>query len=170
MDSTYICPSSTKHWVQNRTKFSVGRVDLIRFLEFETMKKLFATILFSAAILLVANLASAVPLFGSLSPVSTATTNSTTFMTNTAAVYVPQVTVSNNGLAITNAYTGAFRFSIDNGSTWFTNNSPIFTPTATNAASYTIAAQVIQIPIQVQLLATTNAANTTAIQLGATSP
>jgi hypothetical protein len=155
---------------QNHTKFSAGRVDFNPFLDFVIMKKFFATILFSAAILLVANFASAVPLFGSLSTITTATTNSATFLTNTAAVYMPQVTISNNGLAITNAYTGAFRFSIDNGSTWFTNNSPIFTPTSTNAASYTIAGQVIQIPILIQLSATTNAANTTTIQLGATSP
>lgn len=131
------------------------------------MKKL---ILLTSILALATSMASAIPLFGSLSAITTAATNSATFMTNTALVYLPQVTISNNGLAITNAYTGAFRFSIDNGTTWFTNNSPIFTPTSTNAASYTIASQVVSIPIQVQLLATTNAANTLALQLGATSP
>jgi hypothetical protein len=80
------------------------------------------------------------------------------------------MTVSNNGLAITNAYSGFFRFSIDNGTTWFTNNSPVFIPTATNAAAYVINAQTIQVPIQVEMTAITNAANTSTIQIGVTSP
>ena len=135
------------------------------------MKKLLKSVLFSVAILLVANFASAAPLIGSLSTITTATTNSASFATNTASIYLPQVTISNNGLAFTNSYIGAFRFSIDNGTTWFTNNSPVFIPTATNAASYTISAQVVQIPIQIQLLATTNViSGQTTIQLGATSP
>lgn len=109
-------------------------------------------------------------ILGSLTTVVTAQTNTATFVTNTAYVSIPQVTVSNGGLDITNAYTGFFRFSIDNGTTWFTNNSPVFIPTATNAASYTITAQTVQIPIQVQMLAITNAADTHQVQLGVSTP
>ena len=134
------------------------------------MKKLFIAMLLAVGLLCFVGVGIASPLLGSLSPITTAFTNSATFTTNTAALYLPQVTLSNNGLAITNAYTGAFRFSIDNGTTWFTNNSPLFIPTVTNAASYTIAAQVVSVPIQVQLIATTNTANTSVIQIGATTP
>ena len=109
-------------------------------------------------------------LIGSLSPITTALTNSATFQTNTAYLSVPQISVSNNGLAITNAYTGSFRFSIDGGTTFFTNNSPQFNPASTNAGTYAINAQTIQIPIMVQMIATTNAANTSTIQIGVTSP
>ena len=109
-------------------------------------------------------------LIGSLSPITTAQTNSTTFQTNTAYVSIPQISVSNNGLAITNAYIGSFRFSIDGGTTWFTNSSPQFNPAATNAGTTIITAQTVQIPIQIQMVAITNSANTSTIQIGVSSP
>jgi hypothetical protein len=132
------------------------------------MKKLLS-LLVLAAVLAGVNSPAAI-LIGSLSTITTAQTNSTTILTNTSYVSIPQVTVSNNVLAITNAYSGLFRFSIDNGTTWFTNNSPVFIPTATNAASYTVYAQTVQIPIQIQLVAITNTANTSTIQIGVTTP
>ena len=72
------------------------------------MKKLFLSLLLLAAFAITSN---AGVIFGSLSPILTAQTNSAVFMTNTAYVIVPAIQVSNNGLAITNAYTGFFRFS-----------------------------------------------------------
>jgi hypothetical protein len=132
------------------------------------MKKLFT---FLALMAFLSGIESrAAILIGSLSPITTATTNSPTFATNTAYVSLPQISVSNNGLAISNAYNGSFRFSIDNGTTWFTNNSPQFNPATTNAGVTVILAQTVQIPIQVQMLATTNTANTSTIQIGVTSP
>ena len=111
-------------------------------------------------------------LIGTLSPIVTSQTNTPTFQTNTAYVSLPQITVSNGAMAISNAYTGSFRFSIDNGTTWFTNNSAQFQPTTNAAASYVIAAQTVQIPIQVQMTAITNVtgANNVQITLGVTSP
>ena len=132
------------------------------------MKKLFAFL--ALAVFLAGIDARAAILIGSLSPITTLTTNSTTFQTNTAYVSIPQITVSNNGLSITNAYNGSFRFSIDNGNTWFTNNSPQFNPATTNAGVTVITAQTVQIPIAVQMLATTNTANTSTISIGVTSP
>ena len=132
------------------------------------MKKLFAFL--ALAVFLAGIDARAAILIGSLSPITTLTTNSTTFQTNTAYVNIPQITVSNNGLSITNAYNGSFRFSIDNGNTWFTNNSPQFNPATTNAGVTVITAQTVQIPIAVQMLATTNTANTSTISIGVTSP
>jgi len=136
------------------------------------MKKLllFLALAVFLAVFLAAFPARATILIGGLSPITTAQTNSATILTNTAYVSVPQVSVSNNGLAITNAYWGCFRFSIDNGSTWFTNNSPIFNPAVTNAGTTVIFAQTIQVPIQVQMLAITNTANTSQIQIGVSTP
>lgn len=133
------------------------------------MKRLFPFLILALFVFGAAKSTAAI-LIGSMSTITTAQTNSAVIQTNTAYISIPQVTVSNNGLAITNAYSGYFRFSIDGGTTYFTNNSPVFIPTATNAASYTITAQTIQIPIQIQLLAITNTANTSTIQIGASSP
>lgn len=131
------------------------------------MKKLIFSLI--TLLLLTASAVKAGILIGSLSAVTTAQTNSATFQTNTAYVSLPQITVSNNGLAITNAYTGYFRWSFDN-TTFYTNSSPVFVPTTTNAGSATIAAQSVAVPIYIQMVAITNAANTSAIQLGVTSP
>ena len=108
-------------------------------------------------------------LIGSLSPVTTSTTNTPTFLTGAAYLTLPQITVSNNGLSMTNAYNGSFRWSFD-GVNWFTNASPQFNPSSTNAGSTTILAQTVTVPIQVQMMATTNSANTSSIQLGVTTP
>jgi hypothetical protein len=108
-------------------------------------------------------------LIGSQSTITTATTNSATFITNTVNVNLPQVFVANNGLSITNAYYGFFRWSFDN-TTFYTNTSPVFIPTVTNAASYTIQAQTVAVPVYIQLLAVTNTANTSVITIGATTP
>ncbi len=108
-------------------------------------------------------------LIGTLSPITTASTNSSTFVTNTAILVLPNIYLANNGLAITNAYTGFFRWSFDN-TTFYTNGSPAFIPTATNAASYVISAQAISVPIYIQLLAVTNTANTVTINIGASTP
>ena len=132
------------------------------------MKKLFTFL--ALAVFLAGIDARASILIGSLSPITTLTTNSTAFQTNTAYVNIPQITVSNNGLSITNAYNGSFRFSIDNGNTWFTNNSPQFNPATTNAGVTVITAQTVQIPIAIQMLATTNTANTSTISIGVTTP
>jgi hypothetical protein len=134
--------------------------------------KRFFTFLILALVVFGAVESRAAILLGGLTTVVTAQTNTTTFQTNTAYLSIPQVTVSNGGLSTNTAYSGFFRFSIDNGTTWFTNNSPNFTPTSTNSASYPIAAQTIQVPIQVQMLAITNVSpnNNLPIQLGITSP
>lgn len=132
------------------------------------MKKLFTFLVLSA--FLVGFESRAAILIGSLSTITTAQTNTPTFQTNTAYLSIPQISVSNNGLAITNAYVGSFRFSIDNGTTWFTNSSPQFYPAVTNAGTAVIYAQTVQIPIQIQMVAITNTANTTTIQIGVTSP
>jgi len=132
------------------------------------MKKLFAFLVLAA--FLAGFEAQSAILIGSLSPIVTLQTNTSAFLTNTAYIAVPQFSVSNNGLVITNAYTGSFRFSVDNGTTWFTNNSPQFNPAVTNAGTTVINAQTIQVPVQIQLTAITNAANTSTIQIGVTSP
>jgi hypothetical protein len=90
-------------------------------------------------------------------------------LTGAAYLTLPQITVSNNGLSMTNAYNGSFRWSFD-GVNWFTNASPQFNPSSTNAGSTTILAQTVTVPIQVQMMATTNSANTSSIQLGVTTP
>lgn len=133
------------------------------------MRKLFSFLILIAVVLGAAEARAGI-LIGSLSPITTAQTNTPTFQTNTAYLSVPQISVSNNGLAISNAYTGSFRFSIDNGATWFTNNSPQFNPAVTNAGTIIINAQTIPVPIQVQMVAITNTANTSTIQIGVTSP
>ena len=111
-------------------------------------------------------------LFGgmTLTTVVTATTNSPAFYTNTGYVYLPQVTITNNALSITNAYYGYFRFSIDGGNTYFTNNSPVYIPQTTAATNVVILPQAAPIPVIVEMYAVTNTANTGAIQIGATSP
>ena len=123
-----------------------------------------------AGILLVADCASrAAILLGNLSPVTTAQTNTSTFVTATANINLPQVTVSNNALSATNSYSGYFRWSFD-GVNFYTNSSPTFNPATNAAGSSTISPQTISVPIYVQMLAITNTANTSAIQLGVTSP
>jgi len=134
------------------------------------MKKIiaiFALLLVCAAVSL-----RAAYLFGgmTLSTVVTASTNSPTFYTNTGYVYLPQVTITNGPLSITNAYYGYFRFSIDGGVTFFTNNSPVYIPQTTAATNVVITPQAAPIPVIVQMFAVTNTANTGAIQIGATSP
>ena len=109
-------------------------------------------------------------LIGSMSTITTAVTNSPPIQTNTAYLSLPQISVSNNGLSMTNAYNGSFRWSIDNGTTWFTNASPQFNPAVTNAGTTVIASQTVALPIIVEMQATTNVANTTTIQMGVTSP
>lgn len=134
--------------------------------------KRFFSFLILALVVLGGMKATAAPLLTSYVTVVTAQTNTITFLTNTAYISIPQVSVSNLGLGTNTAYSGYFRFSIDYGATWFTNNSPTFTPTSTNAATYVINAQTIQVPIQVQMLAVTNVTpnNTLPIQLGISSP
>lgn len=126
-------------------------------------------ILLLALICLAWQAASAAILIGSLSPITTAQTNSTTFQTNTAYINLPQVSVSNNQLAITNAYTGYFRWSLD-GTTFYTNNSPAFVPSTTNAGTAVISPQTVSVPIYIQMVAITNTANTSTIQLGVSTP
>ena len=111
-------------------------------------------------------------LFGgvSLTTITTAQTNSPAFYTNSGYIFAPQVTITNAALSISNAYIGLFRFSIDNGTTWFTNSSPVFIPTNTAAMTYVIQPQTFQFPVIEQMLAITNTANTAAISLSATSP
>lgn len=132
------------------------------------MKKLFTFLVLAA--FLAGFEARAAILIGSLSTIVTAQTNTSTFLTNTAYVSVPQISVSNNGLALTNSYTGSFRFSIDNGATFYTNNSPQFNPAVTNAGTTIITGQTIPVPILIQMVAITNTANTTTIQIGVTTP
>ena len=110
-------------------------------------------------------------LFGgfTLTTINTAQTNSASFYTNTGYIYLPRVTITKNTLAISNAYQGYFRWSFD-GVTFYTNNSPIFIPTNTAAATYVVPQQSVALPIIVQMLAITNIANTGSIQVGATSP
>ena len=133
------------------------------------MKKL---ILATAVLLAVSMPALAGFLYGgvSLITVTTAQTNSPTFYTNTGYVYAPGITITNNTLSATNSYCGLFRFSIDNGTTWFTNNSPVFIPTNTAAAQYSIPSQSFQFPVLEQMLVITNTANTLPIQINATTP
>ena len=132
--------------------------------------KRFLTSLVLAAALLVGLESRATILIGSLSAITTAVTNSPPIQTNTAYLSLPQISVSNNGLAITNAYTGSFRWSIDNGTTWFTNSSPQFNPAVTNAGTTVIYPQTVALPIIVEMQATTNVANTSTIQIGVTTP
>jgi hypothetical protein len=135
------------------------------------MKKLS---LFSAILVFTLALFSAPPakagfLIGNLSPVTTATTNSPTFLTNTAYIPLPQITVYNNALSTNTAYSGYFRWSFDNV-TFYTNASPTFTPSTTNAGQASIAQQGVQVPIYIQVGAITNSASTSAIQLGISTP
>lgn len=132
------------------------------------MKRLFAAIILASLVLSIVPARAGI-LIGSLSPITTPSTNTASFQTNTAFVTLPQFTVSNNGLSISNAYTGAFRWSFDNV-TFYTNASPQFNPSTTNAGSVTIAPQTVQVPIYVQMIATTNTANTSTIQIGVSSP
>ncbi len=133
------------------------------------MKKLILT---CAVLLAVSIPAMAGFLFGgvSLLTVVTAQTNGPTFYTNSGYIYAPQITVTNATLSATNSYVGVFRFSVDNGTTWFTNSSPAFYPTNTVGQTYVIQAQSIQYPVLEQLLVITNTANTIPIQINATSP
>ena len=119
-----------------------------------------------------ASIARAGYLFGgmTLSPIITAQSNTPCFYTNSGYLYLPGLTITNTTLSMTGAYAGVFQFSID-GANWYTNGSPIFIPTNTAApAQYIIAAQSAPVPVLVRMLAITNAANTSAISIGATSP
>lgn len=147
-------------------------VDCPRILNFKNSMRLnkWSILPVALALLIVALIpANGGILIGSLSTVTTAQTNSATFQTNTAQINLPQVSVSNNNLAITNAYSGYFRWSFD-GVTFYTNASPVFIPSTTNAGTATIPQQTITVPIMVQMVAITNTANTSTIQLGVTSP
>lgn len=110
-------------------------------------------------------------LLGSLSTITTATTNSPTFQTNTVQIPLPTIYVSNGNLTSTNSYTGSFRWSFDNV-TFYTNSSPQFNPASTNAGTTTIGAQTASVTIYIQMQAQTNAApsNTGTITIGATTP
>jgi len=131
--------------------------------------KLFAISLFAACL---AASASAGVLIGgfALTTIITQQTNSPSFATNTAYVYIPQITVTNDVLSIPGAFTGMFRFSLDGGNTFFTNSSPVWTNTYTSATNTVFPAQSAAVPIIIQMLAITNVANTAAIKLGVTSP
>src|ERR1017187_1880216 len=88
-----------------------------------------------------------------LTTITTAQSNTVPVFTNTAYFYIPQiVTITNNTLSISNAYIGMFRYSPDNGTTWFTNNCPVFIPTNAAAMTYTIGAQQFQVPMVMELL------------------
>lgn len=102
--------------------------------------------------------------------ITTSQTNSPSFSTNVAYAYIPQVTVTNASISATNSYYGVFRFSLDGGITFFTNNSPVFTPTNLTASQYVIPAQSASIPIVIQFLFVTNTVNTGIIGVGLTSP
>ncbi len=132
------------------------------------MKNFFTTLIFLA---LVCG-ARAGYLFGgvSLTTITTAQSNSPSFYTNSGYIYAPQVTVTNANLSASNSYSGLLRFSIDGGSTWFTNNSPVFIPTNSAGQTYVIQAQSFQFPVIEQMLVITNTANTGLIQINATSP
>lgn len=106
-------------------------------------------------------------IIGSLTTVTTAQTNSPTFMTNQALINMPVVYVSSI-VTTSNSYTGCFRWSFDNV-TFYTNASPVFYPTVTNG-TVTINPQVISVPVYVQMLAITNAGQIGAMQIGAFTP
>ena len=108
-------------------------------------------------------------LLGSLTTVTTSQTNSATFVTNTAVITLPTIYVSNGNVSATNSYTGYFRWSLDNV-TFYTNGSPAFSPSATNAATYTISGQSVSVPVYVQMLAVTNVSQVGTIQIGAFTP
>lgn len=133
------------------------------------MRKIAILISFCVCFVFAAN---AGQLFGSfqLTTLTTAQSNSPPFYTNLASVFIPSCSVTNVALSISNAYIGVYRFSLDGGSTYFTNGSPVFIPTNTAAATYAIPGQFVQIPIIIEMLAITNTANTGTIQLGVTSP
>lgn len=137
------------------------------------MRKLFKTHFILSflilALVLFYQMSRAAILIGSMSSVTTPTTNSLTFVTNNAIITLPQISVANNGLAISNAYNGSFRWSFDN-TTFFTNGSPQFNPNNTNAGTTIISAQTVSVPVYIQVLATTNSANTNPLQLGVSSP
>ena len=139
---------------------------------FITMKKLFCFSVFAALLLGVFALmpsAHAGILIGSLSTITTAQTNSPTFQTNTALITLPAIYVSNGNISNTNSYTGYFRWSVDNVN-FYTNGSPAFSPTVTNASTYTIGAQTVSVPVYVQMLAITNASQSGTIQIGVVTP
>ena len=132
---------------------------------------LFLTLLCHAAAISISN---AGILIGSGTAIITPTTNSSTFLTNTVQISLPQITVYNSGLQATNDYTGSFRWSIDM-TTFYTNGSPQFQPPNTNntlstGVGVTIASRTLNLPIYVQMLATTNAGHTGTISVGVTSP
>jgi hypothetical protein len=132
------------------------------------MKKILTLLTLSALLSILPDTRAAI-LIGSLSTVTTAQTNTATFQTNTAFIPLPTITVSNGALSATNSYAGYFRWSFD-GTTFYTNASPVFYPASTNAGSVTVSSQTISVPIMVQMVAITNAANTGTITLGVTSP
>jgi hypothetical protein len=111
-------------------------------------------------------------LFGgvSLLTIITAQTNSSCFYTNAGYIYVPSVGVTNATLSATNSYAGLLQFSVDNGTTWFTNSSGTWYPTNTIGQGYLIPAQSIPYPILMRFLIITNVANTLPIQIAAKTP
>jgi len=133
------------------------------------MRTKFTAFLIVVLFLCLTGSARAGQLIGSLSPITTNPTNSAIFLTNTATISLPQITVQNNALSMTNAFVGSFRWSFD-GVNFYTNSSPQFSPPGTNATSTTVVAQIITVPIYIEMQSTTNVANTTTINLGVTSP
>lgn len=133
------------------------------------MKKTLSIAIIAALCVFLVGSANAGTLIGALSTVTTAQTNTPTFVTNTATITLPQIYVSNGNITATNSYSGYFRWSLD-GTTFFTNGSPAFSPTATNAATYNIAPQTVSVPVYVQMLAITNASQNGTIQIGVFTP
>jgi hypothetical protein len=128
------------------------------------MKK---TLSILAAVLLLALGVKAGTLIGSLTTISTPATNSVTFTTNTASIALPVIYVSSN-VSATNSYNGFFRWSFD-GTTFYTNNSPVFFPAVTNGTT-TVAPQVVSVPVYIQMYAVTNAGQVGPVQVGAFTP
>lgn len=128
------------------------------------MRKLFSIVV---ALFLVSGFARAAVLFNSLITITTAQTNTATFVTNTAAISLPLIYVS-NATSATNSFTGFFRWSFDN-STFYTNACPPFIPATTNGTT-TIQPQVISVPVYIQMLAVTNVGQVGPVQVGAFTP
>lgn len=135
------------------------------------MKTLFRTLFLFALMAALTFSARAGLILGgyTLTTITTAGTNTSTFLTNVVYIPLPQITVTNTAISSTNSYTGFFRWSVDNVN-FFTNASPAFYPSTTNAAATAVAQQYVAVPIYVQMVAYTNAANTTTINIGVTSP
>lgn len=135
------------------------------------MKKLFyASLLISCWLGLVSNAKADGQLFGSLSLITVSPTNSPIVQSNTAPIPVGKIQISYSDLSVTDAFDGNLKFSLD-GVNWVTNAAK-FSPPGTNAATVSVAAQTISMPIFMAFGVHTNSWNTGAVSVGGnyTSP